>query len=151
MHQAARTLQHAVQDGFGAAHFPQHVHMDATVAAGDVMGDAGLGDAAADAVGDQLLMALAPGLAVIDDRNQLAGLVVEIGIDAREGGDAARGRPGARAFAVGDGNAFAALHQGEDFTTGNNQGLQRFHVWFLSLFRRGRLYNAPCDKSRSAQ
>ncbi len=56
-----RAFQHAVQDALGRRHLPQHVHVDAALAVGALMGDARLVDAAVDGVGDQLLMALAPG------------------------------------------------------------------------------------------
>ena len=68
MDQALGAFQHAMQHALGRGHLPQHVHVDAALAAGDLMGDAGLMDAALDRIGDQLLMALAPGLAVIDLR-----------------------------------------------------------------------------------
>jgi len=58
--------------------------VDAALAAGRLVGDAGLGDAAADREGDQLFMALAPGAAVIALLEQRAGLVIGIGVDARE-------------------------------------------------------------------
>jgi len=78
--QAFGPFQNAGQHLFGAAHFPQHVHVQAAFAAGDVVGDAGLGDTAPDAVVDQFDMAFAPGLALIDDRHEFAGFIVKVGI-----------------------------------------------------------------------
>src|ERR1700733_3242247 len=67
--QAFGAFEDAVQDLFGRTHLPQHVHMDAAAAAGRLMGDAGLVDAAGDREPDQLLLALAPSCAVIDLRD----------------------------------------------------------------------------------
>ena len=57
-----------------------------------LVGDAGLMDAAGDGEANQLLMALAPGAAVIDLGHSSPVLVEAVGIDAGEGADAA-GRP----------------------------------------------------------
>ena len=68
----ARAFEHAVQDALGGGHLPQHVHVDAALAVRALIGDARLLDAAGDRVGDQLLMPLAAGAAVIELRDQLA-------------------------------------------------------------------------------
>src|SRR4029077_14539071 len=107
--------------------------MDAALAAGDLMGDAGLIDAALDRIGDELLMALAPGLAVIGLLDELAVLVEGIGIDAGEGADSAARGPGARALAVGDRDALAALDQREDLAARDDNGFQRLHDSSLSV------------------
>ena len=39
VHQALRAFENAVEDALGRAHLPQHVHMDAALAAGHLMGD----------------------------------------------------------------------------------------------------------------
>ena len=70
--QAAGAFEHAVQHLLGGGHLPQHVHVDAALAVRALVRDAGLMDAAGDRVGDQLLVALAPGAAVIDLRDRLA-------------------------------------------------------------------------------
>ena len=63
-------------------------------------------------VGDQFLMPLAPGAAVIDLRNEPAVLVVAVGVDGAERADAAGERPVAGGDAVGDRHALAAFDQG---------------------------------------
>src|SRR6185369_9769558 len=125
--QALGAFQHAMKDALGRGHLPQHVHVDATLAAGDLMGDAGLIDAALDRIGDELLVALAPRLAVIGLLDELAVLVEGIGIDAREGADAPARGPGARTLAVGDRDALAALDQGKDLAARDDDGFQRLH------------------------
>src|SRR6516225_1056035 len=109
--EAARAFEHAVKDALRRRHLPQHVHVDAALAVRALMRHARLMDAAGNGVGDELLMALAPGTAVIELRDSLALLVVAIGVDAGEGANAAARRPGSRAFAVGDGNTLAALNE----------------------------------------
>ena len=134
--QALGPFQHAMEDALGRGHLPQHVHMDAALAAGDLMGDAGLIDAALDRIGDELLMALAPGLAVIGLLDELAVLVEGIGIDAGEGADAAARGPGARTLAVGDRDTLAALDQREDLAARDDDGFQRLHDSSLSMSSR---------------
>ena len=85
----AGALQDAVQHPFGAAHLPQDIHVDAARLAAGLVRDLGLGDAALDAVIDQLLVALAAGAASVGLADDLAVLVVGIGVDARERADAA--------------------------------------------------------------
>src|SRR5690606_13722215 len=80
-------FEHTVKDALRRAHLPQHVHVDAALPAGQVVGDARLADAALNGEGDQLLMALAAGLAVIDLLDQAAVIVIGVGVDAREGAD----------------------------------------------------------------
>src|SRR5438094_52264 len=75
----------------------------------------GLGDATTDAVGDQLFVAVAAGLAVVDLADDGAIRVVAVGIDGGEGADAAPGGPGAAGGTVGDGDALAALDERQDF------------------------------------
>ncbi len=85
--QAFGAFEDAVQDLFGGAHLPQHVHMDAAFAARRLVGDASLVDAAGDREADQLVLAFAPGCAVIDLWDQLAIGRVGIRVDAGEGAD----------------------------------------------------------------
>ena len=122
--EALGAFEDAVQHTLGAGHFPQHVHVQAAVAAHAIMGDAGLGDAALDRVVEQFLMAVAARLAVIDLRDRLAVLVIGIGIDAGEGADAAGQRPGAGGLPVRDGNALAAFNERQDLASRNDQRLQ---------------------------
>jgi len=126
--QALGPDQRAFQDFLGAAHLPQHVHVQTALAAGQIVGDAGLGDGALDAEGDQFPMTLGAGLAAVGHGDQLAVLVVSVGIDAREGGDTAGGSPGARAFTIGDVDALATLDDGKDFATGNDDGVELHEI-----------------------
>src|SRR5262249_6968524 len=86
-----------------------------------------LGNAAADRIGDQLLMPFAPRLAVIDLRDQVAIGIERVGIDAGEGAYAVARRPGAGTLAVGDGDAFAALDERPDFPARNDDRLKSLH------------------------
>ena len=63
-------FEHAVKYALGRRHLPQDVHVDAAFAARPLVGDARLLDAAGDRVGDQLLVPLAAGPAVIDLRDR---------------------------------------------------------------------------------
>src|SRR5205814_10528135 len=103
----------------GGGHLPQHIHVDAALAVRALIGDPGLLDAAGDRVGDQLLMPLAAGAAEIDLRDQLAFVVVAVGIDAGEGADPARGGPCAGTLAVRDRDAFAPPAERQDLAPGN--------------------------------
>ena len=76
MDELARPFQDAVQDALGAAHLPQHVHVHPALAARRLVGDPGLGDAAADRIGDQFLVALPSRPVVIDLRDNVAVVVV---------------------------------------------------------------------------
>ncbi len=93
--EALGPFEHAMQDGFGRPHLPQHIHMDAAIAVRGLVRHARLMDATGDRVADQLFMPLAPGLAVIDLWDHRAGGIEGVGIDAGEGADAAGCRPGA--------------------------------------------------------
>ncbi len=112
--QALGPFQHAVQDAFRPAHFPKHVHMKPAQAVGRFIGHARLMDAAADGIGNQFLMAFASGLAIVNLRQEPTFGVEGIGVDARKGAHAAAGGPGPRAFAIGDRNALATLHERPD-------------------------------------
>src|SRR5581483_496358 len=125
--EAARAFEYAVQHPLGRRHLPQHVHVDAALAVGALMGDARLLDAAGNRVRDQLLMALAPGTALVDLRNALAGLAVAVGVDAGERADPARGGPRARALAVRNRDALAAFHQRQHLAPRNDQRFERLH------------------------
>ena len=70
VHEALGAFQNAGDDPLGAAHLPQDIGVDAALAAGDVIGLLGLGDAALDGVSDQLLMAVPAGAAMIDLRDR---------------------------------------------------------------------------------
>src|SRR5262249_26280164 len=118
--ESARALQHAVQDALRRRHLPEHVHVEATLAVRALVGDLRLMDPARDRVADQLLVTLAARPAVIELRLPPALLVEAVGIDAREGADPARGRPGARALAVRDRDALAAFHQRQHLAPGNH-------------------------------
>ena len=128
MDQALGAFQHAMEHPLRCRHLPEHVHVDAAAAAGHLMGDARLLDAAADGIDHQFLMALAAGAAMVFLGDQLAIGVIGIGVHAGEGADAAGVGPGARALAVGDGNALAAFDQRQDFLSGNDDGVKSFHA-----------------------
>ncbi len=88
-----RLLQHLGDDAFGGAHLPEDVGVDAALAAGEVVGAAGLGQGALDGVVDQFLVAVAAGAAVIELRDGVAVGVEAVGIDGAERADAAGGGP----------------------------------------------------------
>src|SRR5262249_44642950 len=87
--QSPGAFEHTVQDALGGCHFPQHVHVYAALPAAPLIGDARLMDAAGDRVGDEFLVALAPGPAEIELRDQLPGLRTAVGVDAGKGADGA--------------------------------------------------------------
>ena len=119
MDQALGAFQHAMQNPLGRGHLPQHIHMDAATAVGALMRDLGLGDAAADRIGDQLFMPLAPRAAVIMLGNEIAVGVVAVGIDAGKRADPAGRGPCAGAFAIGDSDPLAAFDQRQGFDAGD--------------------------------
>ena len=104
-----------------------------------------LGNAALNGIGDQFFMPVAARFALIDLRDEIAVLVIAVGIDAGKSADAAGRSPGAGAFAVGHGNAFAALNERQHFTAGNDKTFKRFHA-ILSWVNYRRLrpgYSSP--------
>ena len=110
-------LEHPFEHFFRAAHFPQHVDVNAALAIRHFVGDARLGQTAADGVIDQLFVAFPPGSAVIDHRHQITVFIKRVGIDAGKRGDAASRRPGARTGSVGYRDALAAFDKRQDFPT----------------------------------
>ena len=93
-------FQNAVEHAFGGRHFPQHVHVDAALAVGALMGHPRLLNAAGDRVGDEFLVPFHPRPPAIDLRDRLSGFGVAVGVDPRECPDTAGGGPGSRAFAI---------------------------------------------------
>src|SRR3546814_9816201 len=63
----------------------------------------------------------------------LAVGIVAVGVDGRNGADAARRRPGARAGVVRRRNALAPLDQRPDFTTVVDDGLHAFEHAYLQM------------------
>jgi hypothetical protein len=122
--EAARAVEHGVQDSLRRRHLPKDVHVDAALAARGLVRHARLGDRAVDREGDQLLVALTARLAVVVHGNDVAVAIARVGVDARERADPARRGPRARAFAVRHRNALAALDEGQDFTPGHQQRFQ---------------------------
>src|SRR3546814_5283627 len=70
---------------------------------------------------------------VIDLRDDLSLGVVTVGIDRRNGADAARRGPGAARHMVGRRHALAAFDQRPDFTPAIKDGLQTFEHFKPSL------------------
>src|SRR5579875_1667234 len=101
--------------------------MNATISTCPLISDAGLMDAAGDRVGDQLLVSLAPGAAVIDLPDKLAAFGVAVGVDPGERADPAGGGPGARAFPIRNRDALAALDERQDLAPGDQQRIERLH------------------------
>src|SRR4030095_443534 len=60
-------------------------------------------------------------------RDQFAGLVVAVRVDARECADAARGGPRPRAFAIRDRDPLAALDERQCLAPGNHERVERPH------------------------
>ena len=113
--QSPGPLEHAVEDALRAAHLPQDVDVDRAVAAGDVIGALDLLDGAVDGIADQLLVPLASGQRVIDLRDDPPFGIVAVGIDRRDGADAAGRGPGARAQMVGRRYALATFDKRQHF------------------------------------
>ena len=88
------------------------------------MSNFGLGDAALDTLGDQLIEALAAASALVDGANEIAVLVYLVGIDGGEGADAPGSGPGTGALACRYGNSLAAFDEREHFLAGNHDGLK---------------------------
>ena len=116
----AGTAGHAVDQPFGALEdalqnprrrrcFPEDVHVEAAAAAGGLMGDPRLVDAAPDRVGNQLLITLTPRLPSINLGNDMAGGVEKVGVDAGKRADAPGFGERSRAEAGRDGYSFPAL------------------------------------------
>src|SRR5271155_2574328 len=91
------------------------------------MRDARLMNAAGDRVGDQFLVPLAPGAAVINLRDRMARGIEAVGIDAGKRADGAGSRPGSRAFAIRYRYALAALDERQHFAPRYHQGNKRSH------------------------
>ena len=117
-------FQHAMQDALRPAHFPQHVDVDRAPAIGNLIGALDLLDRAVDRIGDQFLMAVAAGAAVIDLGDDIAETVIAVGIDGGHRADAASRRPGTGTRMVGHRNALAAFDQRPDFAATIDDRLQ---------------------------
>jgi hypothetical protein len=133
MDQPLGPIHDAFHNGFHPAHFPQYIHVDAAFTTGNIIRDFRLRHPTANAVLDQLKMALTPCFAVIMLRQNIALLVVTIGIHAGKRTNRSGSGKRARALAIGHGNAFATLDQGMHFPAGNKNGLdfgrvKRLHV-----------------------
>src|SRR5439155_26866147 len=85
-------------------------------------------DAAADRIGDQLLMTLAPCLAVVDLGQQIAIGIEGIRIDAGECSHPATGGPGTRTLAVGYRDTLAAFDQRPDLPARDDDRLKWLHA-----------------------
>ena len=133
-HHALRAFQHAFQDFLGAAHFPQDVDVDGTLAAGNLVGALHLGHGPVDAIADQLAMAFQPGHLFIDLRHDLAFGIIGIGIDRTDRADAARRRPGTRTGMVGSRHALAALDQRPHFAASIKDRLQPLELHYFPNF-----------------
>ena len=95
--------------------------MQPAFTAAHVMADPRLADAGGNRIADQLLMALEPGLAFVDQGHALAIVVDQRIVDARDRADPAGGGPGAAGKPVGRGDPLAALDQRPDFLTRQHQ------------------------------
>src|SRR5205823_2845493 len=122
--EALGALENAVQHALRAAHLPQHVDVDRALARSDFVGALHLRDRAVDRVSDELLVPIASGQCLIDLRNDPTFGVIAVGVDRRDGADAPRGRPGARARMVGGRNALAAFDQRPDLASAIENGLK---------------------------
>ena len=120
----AGAFQHALQHALRAAHFPQHVDVDRTLAAGDVPGALHLLDRALDGVGDQFLMPFTASERVIHLRDDAAFGIVAVGIDRADRTDTAGCCPGTRGCVIGCRNTFAALHERPNFAAVVDDGLE---------------------------
>ena len=127
VHQPLGAFQNAFQHFLRAAHFPQHVDVDAAVAIGHVVRDARLGNAALDRVFDQFAVAFAPRVAAVDHRDIVAVVVQQLRVDAGKGAGAAGRRPGAGAFTVRHGDALAALDQRQHLAARQPDGIKWLH------------------------
>ena len=123
--QALGAFQDAVKDALRRPHLPQDVHVDAALAAGDLVRDPGLRDAAGDRVADKLLVPLAPRLAAINLIDDVTVVIEAVGVHAGKCADPTSRCPGAGTLAVGHGDAFTAFDQRQDLTTRDQQRLER--------------------------
>jgi hypothetical protein len=108
---ALGAFQNASDDTLGAAHFPQDIGVNPAFAAGNVVGAAGLRDAALNCVSDQFIVPRSASFAVIILRDGVALGIVAVCVDGAEGANAATGGPMTGSNAVRDGHALAALDQ----------------------------------------
>src|SRR5690606_35579150 len=104
----ARLLEHAFEHLLRSAHFPQHVDVDRTAAAGDDVGAPHLLHRAVDCIADELLVALKPGELLVNLRDDLAFGVIAVGVHRADRADAAGRGPGTRAHVIGRRNTLAA-------------------------------------------
>ena len=113
-----------MEDSLGAAHLPQDVDVDRTLARGDLVSALHLRNRAVDRVFDQFLVAFAAGQPLVDLGDDPTLRIVAVGIDSADGADAAGCRPGARARVIGRGDPFAAFDQRPDFAPSVEDGLE---------------------------
>jgi hypothetical protein len=107
-----------VQDALRPAHFPEHVDVDGTPAARDLIGPPHLIDCAVDRVTDQFIVPVPAGECVIDLGYDAPLGIVAVRIDRRHSSDPAGSGPGAGAGVVGCRNSLSALDERKDLSAG---------------------------------
>ena len=97
-------FEHTVEHALSAAHFPQHVDIDSTLAARDLERALHLLHRALDRIFDEFLVPLAPRQRGVDLRDDLAVWIVAVGVDRRNGADSSGGGPSTGGRVVGRGD-----------------------------------------------
>ena len=113
-----------MQDALGAAHFPQHVYVDRSTRPGNIIGALHLRNAAANAIFDKFFMALGTGTAGENLGDDIAIIVIAVGVDGRDGADTAGRCPCSRTCVICNRYTFATLDQRPNFATAIDDGLQ---------------------------
>ena len=127
MDQPLGVLQHLGDDLLGATHFPQDVGMHAAAPVGQVVGAARLDQGAVNGVGDQFLVPVPPGAAVVELRNRSSRFIVAVGVHRAERADAAAGCPVPGGNAVRDRHALAAFNQRKNIEAAHPNRIDRLH------------------------
>ena len=123
-HETLGAFEDSVEHALSAAHFPQHVDIDGALAGRHVICALDLGDRAVDRIFDQLFVAFATSQTGIDLRDDPPFGIIAVGIDRRDGADAAGRRPGTAAGMIGGGHTLAAFDQRPHLAAAIENGLK---------------------------
>jgi len=138
--QTAGLFQNPFQHLLSAAHFPQDVDVDRALPARNFVRAADLFDPALDAIGDQFLVPVAPGGALVGLIDDVSVFVVEVRIDRADRADSARCSPGTGTGVVRYRHALAAFHQRPNFAAAIKDRLQPLETHYVPNFPAAELH-----------
>lgn len=123
VNQAFCPFQNTGQNSFGICQFPQHIHVDPSVSAGNLIRYLSLGDAALNCVFNHFFMAVGALFLIEMFNNDVSVFIIKIRAHAGKSTDAVFMCPGTAAASVTGVNSFSAFNQRQNFFAGNHNGI----------------------------